>query len=77
MQFVRHDASPAFALNAECKSVEGARDGLRAFPLAHAGLVERNIIPLGRCLLRRVHQRRSRYRAYSSCRATQSDVASP
>ncbi|SHM88439.1 hypothetical protein SAMN05216593_104111 [Pseudomonas asturiensis] len=38
---------PGVALIAECESVEAARAALREFPLAQAGLIDWEIIPLG------------------------------
>jgi len=38
---------PGVAIIAECASVEAARQALRDFPLAKAGLIDWDIIPLG------------------------------
>ncbi|CAM3283809.1 superoxide dismutase [Pseudomonas floridensis] len=38
---------PGVALIAECESIEAARQALREFPLAQAGLIDWEIIPLG------------------------------
>lgn len=38
---------PGVAIIAECESVEAARQALREFPLAKAGLIDWEIIPLG------------------------------
>ncbi|KQQ78171.1 superoxide dismutase [Xanthomonas sp. Leaf131] len=38
---------PGVALIVECESVEAARHALREFPLAVAGLIDWDIIPLG------------------------------
>lgn len=38
---------PGVAIIAECDSVEAARQALRGFPLAQAGLIDWEIIPLG------------------------------
>lgn len=38
---------PGVAIIAECDSIESAREALREFPLAKAGLIDRDIIPLG------------------------------
>jgi hypothetical protein len=38
---------PGVAIIAECESVEAARQSLREFPLAKAGLIDWEIIPLG------------------------------
>ncbi|WP_055324603.1 hypothetical protein [Ralstonia solanacearum] len=38
---------PGVAIIAECDSVEAARQALREFPLAKAGLIDWEVIPLG------------------------------
>ncbi|VWB52701.1 hypothetical protein BLA13014_02302 [Burkholderia aenigmatica] len=38
---------PGVAIIAECDSSESAREALREFPLAKAGLIDWDIIPLG------------------------------
>ncbi|WGY70327.1 superoxide dismutase [Burkholderia cepacia] len=38
---------PGVAIIAECDSIDSARDALREFPLAKAGLIDWEIIPLG------------------------------
>jgi len=38
---------PGVAIIAECESVEAARQALREFPLAKAGLIDWEVIPLG------------------------------
>ena len=38
---------PGVAFIAECDSVEAARQALREFPLAKAGLIDWEVIPLG------------------------------
>lgn len=38
---------PGVAIIAECESVEAAREALRQFPLAQAGLIDWEVIPLG------------------------------
>ena len=38
---------PGVALIAECDSVEGAKQALREFPLAKAGLIGWEVIPVG------------------------------
>lgn len=38
---------PGVAIIAECDSVDAARQALREFPLAKAGLIDWDIIPLG------------------------------
>nr|WP_315216019.1 superoxide dismutase [uncultured Duganella sp.] len=38
---------PGVAIIAECESVEAARQALREFPLAKAGLIDWDVIPLG------------------------------
>jgi hypothetical protein len=38
---------PGVAIIAECDSVEAAREVLREFPLAQAGLIDWDVIPLG------------------------------
>jgi hypothetical protein len=38
---------PGVAIIAECDSVEAARKVLREFPLAEAGLIDWDVIPLG------------------------------
>ncbi|WP_197341385.1 superoxide dismutase [Ralstonia solanacearum] len=40
-------ARPGVAIIAECDSVEAARQALREFPLAEAGLIDWEVIPLG------------------------------
>ncbi|WP_396331473.1 superoxide dismutase [Burkholderia anthina] len=44
--YLRQDR-PGVAIIAECESADSAREALRAFPLAKAGLIDWEIIPLG------------------------------
>ena len=38
---------PGVAIIAECDSIEAAKEALRDFPLAKAGLIDWDVIPLG------------------------------